>query len=379
MTDRKRRTFASKDNDVYPNVTLTCHGYIGSAPLHPSVAISVRTLSVYRQTHRVCPRLSIQAEVRKLCHLHNVPYRRYLVEQFSVAYDVYLEVLHRIDKNVNTALGHDTPNWRLLHSCPACFYKLKDETPLKPAFLCQMDGNNSLKRTHATLRGHQERQDVRCPREDYWLSPAEVDRFKDEVKSRDNNDADADDWEDQDSESDPVATCIERWRNAGPEERKRMFALFDECGIFLVACRHGMILLICDMIQSGELAKYPLAMVDKLLTVYGEDICIGYDIGCALDRTIEKSSLGPRAKESRLRLVVGAFHGHAHNRGCQLNWHPLYIEGIGRSDLEGCERTFASSNAVAPATRHASKFHRHQGIGQHFSFSDEDKYALLSK
>ena len=38
----------------------------------PTVAFSLRTLEVYRQTHRVCPRLSIQAEVRKLCHLHNV-------------------------------------------------------------------------------------------------------------------------------------------------------------------------------------------------------------------------------------------------------------------------------------------------------------------
>ncbi|KDQ59627.1 hypothetical protein JAAARDRAFT_126899 [Jaapia argillacea MUCL 33604] len=114
------------------------------------------------------------------------------------------------------------------------------------------------------------------------------------------------------------------------------------------------------------------------MEVHGEDICIGYDIGCALERTIEKSSLGPKAKELRLCLAVGAFHGHAHNCGCQLNWHPLYIKGIGRSDLEGCERAFASSNAVTPTTQHASKFHRHQAVEQHFSFLDEDKYVLMT-
>jgi len=47
-------------------------GCIGSSPLQPTVAITIRTLEVYRQTHRVCPRLSIHAEAKKLCHLHNV-------------------------------------------------------------------------------------------------------------------------------------------------------------------------------------------------------------------------------------------------------------------------------------------------------------------
>ena len=50
-----------------------------------------------------------------------------------------------------------------------------------------------------------------------------------------------------------VNTCVERWRNAGPEARKKMFALFAVAGIFLAVCRHGHVLVICDMIRSGEL------------------------------------------------------------------------------------------------------------------------------
>ena len=50
-----------------------------------------------------------------------------------------------------------------------------------------------------------------------------------------------------------VNTCVERWRNAGPEARKKMFALFAVAGIFLAVCRHGHVLAICDMIRSGEL------------------------------------------------------------------------------------------------------------------------------
>ena len=48
-------------------------------------------------------------------------------------------------------------------------------------------------------------------------------------------------------------TCVDRWRNAGPEAQKKMFALFAVAGIFLAVCRHGHVLAICDMIRSGEL------------------------------------------------------------------------------------------------------------------------------
>ena len=66
---------------------------------------------------------------------------------------------------------------------------------------------------------------------------------------------DGDDWEDEDDQT-PGIHCVERWRNAGPEERKRMFALFEESGIFIASCRHQLVLLACDMIKSGELCVF---------------------------------------------------------------------------------------------------------------------------
>jgi hypothetical protein len=50
-----------------------------------------------------------------------------------------------------------------------------------------------------------------------------------------------------------IDVCVERWRSAGPEARKKMFALFAISGIFLAVCHHGHLLAICDMIRSGEL------------------------------------------------------------------------------------------------------------------------------
>ena len=77
--------------------------------------------------------------------------------------------------------------------------------------------------------------------------------------------------------------------------------------------------------------------------------------------------------------MVGAFHGHTHNRTCQLSWHPLYIQGTGRTEGEGCEHVFLSSNDLARGTCHATHFHHHQSIEEHFNFWDKDKYVNLSE
>jgi hypothetical protein len=139
-----------------------------------------------------------------------------------------------------------------------------------------MDGNNSLKRLGTSVRGLNDLLDTRSIVSDRWIPSEEVDQFKDEVKHRVSaacieffHHADLikatkqvkddihvnDDWEDVEDEM-PGLHCINRWRNAGPEERKRMFALFDESGIFIASCCHRLVLLACDMIKSGELYVY---------------------------------------------------------------------------------------------------------------------------
>ncbi|OCH84197.1 hypothetical protein OBBRIDRAFT_742013 [Obba rivulosa] len=120
--------------------------------------------------------------------------------------------------------------------------------------------------------------------------------------------------------------------------------------------------------------KYPLAIVNKLMDVYGLDIKVAYDIACAFMKTLARSSIGGRAEELRMTGVVPAFHGHGHNRGCQVYWHPLYMDGVGKEDFEGCKRCFSEFNALASGTRLASAFHRHQAIEQFFGFWSEQKH-----
>lgn len=121
--------------------------------------------------------------------------------------------------------------------------------------------------------------------------------------------------------------------------------------------------------------KYPLAVVKRLLDVYGKNLCVGYDIMCMFKKVLTKSAIAGFAASMELEGAVPSFHGHAHNRLCQVYWHPTYIDGIGKEDLEGCERVFSASNALAAGTRLATRFHRQQDIEEHFLFWSMDKHA----
>ncbi|KIK28751.1 hypothetical protein PISMIDRAFT_90228 [Pisolithus microcarpus 441] len=124
-------------------------------------------------------------------------------------------------------------------------------------------------------------------------------------------------------------------------------------------------------------AKYPLAVLEHLLAVYGWNGAVFYDIGCAFNMIARNSALGPMIHALNLCLMVGAFHSHAHNCKCQLDWHLLYVHGTSHTEGEGCEHIFLASNMLAQNTRHSSKFHRQQAIKQHFAFWNADKYAAL--
>lgn len=121
-------------------------------------------------------------------------------------------------------------------------------------------------------------------------------------------------------------------------------------------------------------------MASRLIEIFGEDVLVGYDIGCGFSVTASQSpKIGPQIQQASLTFCVNAFHGHAHHRRCQLQWHPLYIEGTGLEDFETCERVFSESNKIAACTRHASIFHRRQAILRHFRWWNSDKYCELSK
>ncbi|KAF8226692.1 hypothetical protein L208DRAFT_1300645 [Tricholoma matsutake] len=273
LTEYATHSFTYASDTTYTNETLACHGFISASPEKPVIAFSFQLFEVYCQLHCVCPCLSLDALLRSLNHLHHVPQKSYLAEQLSSVYDCYLEILCVVDAHVQRALVRDG-DWNSCHLCPPCMYKLTDEPPMKFSMLVAMDGNNLLKLVDSTFHSGSSHTDDHTSTSNQWLTPEDIDRFKDEVvNSRPstapkspsdvfppnlNSDAGDDDiaWlniAEDDKTQKIINICVERWRSAGPEARKKMFALFAVAGIFVAICRHGHLLVICDMIHSREL------------------------------------------------------------------------------------------------------------------------------
>jgi hypothetical protein len=49
-----------------------------------------------------------------------------------------------------------------------------------------------------------------------------------------------------------VSDCVERWKANADDQTKVMWDCFDECGVFVTVCRHGLVLIACDIVRSGE-------------------------------------------------------------------------------------------------------------------------------
>lgn len=146
------------------------------------------------------------------------------------------------------------------------------------------DGNDSAKRMD--LREFRQQGDMRQFQSNYYIPREEVDQWAlSKVRALPRGPevpAPEDDglWEDDDDtpfvahtveleEEEPqavrdpepdaqkaqiaeVAECVNNWKAAQSDSRKRVVGMFDETGWFACGCRHGLILWVADMVRSGE-------------------------------------------------------------------------------------------------------------------------------
>ncbi|EUC55579.1 hypothetical protein RSOL_123660, partial [Rhizoctonia solani AG-3 Rhs1AP] len=258
------------------NVALVRAGYISPSPTNPTTAISIRTLDLFKFLRQRQPQLSIQAFAKTLCDLHTVPYKRYLRDQLSTTLEVYFSILRIIESRILAELRRDGPDWPLKNTCPACTFKLEEEPELRYSMVICGDGNTSLKRY---LRSGE--NDPRQFTDTRMLEPEYVDQY--ELNNAQKNPTTATGSTSFKNNEEDLATpsvCAPRWKNARNENAKDTFDMLDETGVFTVLCRHGVVLVMADMVKSGERAKYPLAAFSKVIRAHGKNILIGYDIGC---------------------------------------------------------------------------------------------------
>ncbi|KAF6756492.1 hypothetical protein DFP72DRAFT_1066840 [Ephemerocybe angulata] len=374
-------------DDQMSMVALVEAGFMGNSPLSPSLAISLKTLDLFKIIRQRRPSFSFEAFAKVLCDLYQRPYNRRWRIALADAFDVFLSMKRVVDERVAGALGRLSANWRVLNACPCCTYELQGEKQLVWRIQMALDGNNSAKRVSNSFR---QTGDTRVFLSSYWIDEPEVDKFKlEDIRTKGPEvptlrdtvwDEEGDEGSVEDATVDKkseVTDCVKNWKAAQVDSKKRAMDMFDETGWFVCGCRHGLILWAADMVRTGEQAKYPLSILNRALEVLGDRLLVGYDIGCAFEGTIKSTTLGKRFTESGSRCCVNAYHGYAHNFACQCLNHPNNIVGCGIEDLETMERFFSASNATSAVIRHASKYRRRLYLDLHLGQNDRDKYASL--
>ncbi|KAG1739621.1 hypothetical protein EDD22DRAFT_982276 [Suillus occidentalis] len=326
-------THIQRNTDVKTvSEALILNSYIGVTPQSPSIAISLHTLKLYS---RIClQKLSFSAEA-----FTKMPYCRRYQTSLVGTFDVYNIILHQVELQVSEALGQNSPNWHVLNAFgDTCMFDL-----------------------------------------DFFLSHDYVNLFADEVSSSQAPSSQAPAEQNAlqlQVDENREKPCMENWKAAADEAKKKMWGIFEETGIFACACHHGMMLWIVDMVCSGEL-YYPLSIMNKALDVLSPQLLIRYDVRCKLATTIKTTSLATKFNESDSRLCIDAFHGYTHNYACQDKNHPNIIQGMGLEDFSTMERIFSSSNQLAPIIHYASVYNCHFFIDMFFKQWDEDKYTNI--
>ncbi|GAW09504.1 hypothetical protein LENED_011662 [Lentinula edodes] len=131
-----------------PSLNYKAAYTISQRPISVGKYGSFRHLSILPPptSPRIFNPLSIQPFIKSLCDVQGFPFKPYLMQQFSSAYDAYVEVKSRTRKLVAQTLGRDSSTWRILHTCPCCQNELQEDDPLEIRMMVAMDGNDSLKR-----------------------------------------------------------------------------------------------------------------------------------------------------------------------------------------------------------------------------------------
>jgi len=234
--------------DAYICAALIRQGLMPCAPYSPTAAITIRALELFRLTHLRCPHVSVHSFVKTLCDMHCVPFKPYLLRQFTIAFDLYLSIRTAVDLLVQASLGRDGIDYRIKHLCPPCTYILEGEQKLKFSVLYTTDGNDSMKRIPrrepvpeptaeealATTEGiaqpilgaSSEVKDCRTAGRGIYLTREQVDEWAKEVLMEEVPGFDYDD-------DNP---CAERWRNMKTEMTAKMWGMFEETGLFLALC-----------------------------------------------------------------------------------------------------------------------------------------------
>lgn len=114
-------------------------------------------------------------------------------------------------------------------------------------------------------------------------------------------------------------------------------------------------------------------------------LTVSYDIACQwkinLLTRMKKlpSALQINPEAVNLQFGLPIWHASAHEVSCQMENGLGLQEGVGRTDGEGIERTWAEMNTMATSTKEMGEGARHDTLDDHFSFHNFEKNIQLGE
>jgi hypothetical protein len=91
------------------------------------------------------------------------------------------------------------------------------------------------------------------------------------------------------------------------------------------------------------------------------------------------SALQINPEAVNLQFGLPIWHASAHEVSCQMENGLGLQEGVGWTDGEGIERTWAEMNTMATSTKEMGEGARHDMLDDHFSFHNFEKNIQLGE
>ncbi|KAF8130556.1 hypothetical protein EV363DRAFT_1399064 [Boletus edulis] len=288
---------------------LIALGLFPSAPMRPSLAVSISLLEFNRQ-------LEAFLKTRPFASSSVVSvfeFRRY---GNALHWYCYLQ-------QMTSTLSADGPSEYLRSRCPLCFGddQCYDEAFVMDCIVC-LDACFTQKRRHS-------------PRDAEHHHPNSVFLSEDKVQKAE----------------ELVTRCRQSHVHPSPEGlvpgMQVSPSILQECHDSFKAA------------DEQRAKYYALALLSELLENLPKTTRVGclYDIGCQLHHSCVKWNF-LEDDLARVQFGISVFHAFAHNWGCQLVYHPRKCKGFGLSDGEGCERLWSELKKLIPSLCVSEYHHR---------------------
>jgi hypothetical protein len=171
---------------------------------------------------------------------------------------------------------------------------------------------------------------------------------------------------------DAVEHCKHSYHAAKGDDETPDNVRFDDKGLFVCLCRHGIPVVLVNMDTPGEQQKYVIAALKRLFAMLppSATVILLYDIACIVERSVQKVShlseygmsfrhcisigqhpILPDSISSRLGFATTAMHAYGHQWACQVIYNPRFQPGIGLTDGEAVERFWSKMRIIIGVER----------------------------